>query len=66
MVNFLSVMVDLADKIAMDKVQPHYIFHKNCRVDVKDSTRLKMDSAKVEEFAKTLGRVTSRWCAFGM
>jgi len=55
MVNFLSVMVDLSDKIALNKVQSYYIFHRNCRVDVKDITRLKMDSAQVEEFSKTLG-----------
>ena len=57
MVNFLSVMVDLSDKIALNKVQPNYIFHRNCRVDVKDITRLKMDSAQVEEYSKTLSEM---------
>uniref|UniRef100_A0A915DTD8 RING-type E3 ubiquitin transferase n=1 Tax=Ditylenchus dipsaci TaxID=166011 RepID=A0A915DTD8_9BILA len=54
MMNFLSVMLDLSEKIQLEKVQNEYIFYPNCRVDLEDETRLAMSSDQVAEFVQTL------------
>uniref|UniRef100_A0A158R5B5 Ubiquitin conjugation factor E4 B n=1 Tax=Syphacia muris TaxID=451379 RepID=A0A158R5B5_9BILA len=54
MINFLSVMLDLSEKITLDKVNTRYLFHPKCRVDLKDATRLKLSSEEAAEFAKTV------------
>uniref|UniRef100_A0A7E4VZH7 U-box domain-containing protein n=1 Tax=Panagrellus redivivus TaxID=6233 RepID=A0A7E4VZH7_PANRE len=54
MLNVMSVLLSLSEKITLDKVIPSYIFHPACRVDVRDETRLKFDSEELEEYEKTL------------
>ncbi|VDM39742.1 unnamed protein product [Toxocara canis] len=54
MLNFLNVMLELCEKVTLDKVNQNYLFHPNCRVDLSDETRLKLSSEEAAEFAKTV------------
>lgn len=54
MLNFFDVMLSLAEKVTFDKVNSYYIFHPQCRLDLKDETRLKLDLEQYSAFAKTI------------
>lgn len=55
MLNLMYIMLNLSEKVTLDKVDPNYIFHPKCRVDVKEETRLKYNSDEVADFEKSLG-----------
>ncbi|CAD5210325.1 unnamed protein product [Bursaphelenchus okinawaensis] len=54
MLNFLGVMLFLCEKVTLEKVNPQYIFHPNCRFDLKEETRFKFNQKEVEEFVESL------------
>lgn len=60
MVNFLSVMLHLSEKITLDKVRTNYIFHPKCRLNLVDETRMNADYNRVEQLSKQIGKQTLR------
>lgn len=56
MLNLMSVLLDLSEKIDLEKVDPNYIFHPKCRVEIKDETRLKYNSDEVTEYENTFSK----------
>uniref|UniRef100_A0AC34QXQ0 Ubiquitin conjugation factor E4 core domain-containing protein n=1 Tax=Panagrolaimus sp. JU765 TaxID=591449 RepID=A0AC34QXQ0_9BILA len=54
MLNLMYVLLNLSEKITLDKVDMNYIFHPKCRMDVRDETRLKYNSDEVIEYEKEL------------
>ena len=55
MLNLVSLMQHLSAKVKLDKVDPHYLFNPDTRVDLKDETRLKMTEQEAEDLVKSLG-----------
>ncbi|KAI6184022.1 U-box domain-containing protein [Aphelenchoides bicaudatus] len=54
MVNFLSVMLHLSEKITLDKVRTNYIFHPKCRLNLVNETRMNADYNRVEQLSKQI------------
>jgi ubiquitin conjugation factor E4 B len=52
MLNFISVLYKMAEKVTLDKVNPLYIFHPDTRVIIKDESRLKLRTEELEQFEK--------------
>ncbi|XP_077997981.1 ubiquitin conjugation factor E4 B-like [Glandiceps talaboti] len=61
MMNFLHVLQQLSVKIKLDKVDPLYLHHPKCRIDLSQDTRLKSSSDEVAEWHKTLKKKPSDW-----
>ncbi|KAK0418121.1 hypothetical protein QR680_013382 [Steinernema hermaphroditum] len=54
MLNLLDILYQLSEKIALDKVNPKYIFHPQCRIEMNDETRLKCSQDDVQAYAAAL------------
>lgn len=54
MLNCLAVFMFLSEKVLLDKVSNHYLFHPKCRLSVQEETRLKYDSREVQDFSNSL------------
>ncbi|XP_070562106.1 ubiquitin conjugation factor E4 B-like isoform X2 [Ptychodera flava] len=61
MLNCLYVLQQLSLKIKLDKVDPMYLHHPKCRLDVSQDSRLKATSPEVTEWRKKLNEDPSIW-----
>lgn len=50
----MHVMLQLSDKIQLDKVQSNYIFNKKNRLHIEEETRILFTSTEIEEYRNTL------------
>ncbi|CAI4224160.1 unnamed protein product [Auanema sp. JU1783] len=57
--NFLWILFELSQKIAVGKVNVFYPFQDNSRVDLKEETRIKMNSTEAKSFADSHNVATS-------
>lgn len=55
-VNFLSVMYELASKVTMDKINPAYPFHPQTRVRIDQEARLCLRPEDLKQFVAQIGR----------
>lgn len=55
MLNFLSVMQELAVKVKVERVDKLYLNHPRCRVNVSDYSRFKATLPEVATWKETLG-----------
>lgn len=61
MLNLMVVMQRLSLKIQLDKIDPYYIYHPQCRLPLNDITRMKMSMKEAEEWPNSL--LESTWQA---
>ncbi|XP_052821362.1 ubiquitin conjugation factor E4 B-like [Mya arenaria] len=54
MLNLLSVLQKLAMKVTLDKVDPYYMFHPQCRVKLRSEARLKLSSQEADAYTDKL------------
>ncbi|XP_002737351.1 ubiquitin conjugation factor E4 B [Saccoglossus kowalevskii] len=54
MLNFLHVLQQLSVKIKLDKVDPVYLHHAKCRIDLSQDTRLKATVQEVSDWKKSI------------
>lgn len=59
MLNFLTVLQQLAVKITLDKVDNYYLIHPACRLDLKNETCIKCTPQEVAKWTETLNRSPS-------
>ena len=57
MLNLLSVMQQLSEKIRLDKIDLLYPHHPRARLQLKDVTRMKSSSGQVLEWTRKLGEL---------
>jgi hypothetical protein len=50
MLNIFSVLLDLSEKIVIEKIQDNYIFHGNCLLKMQEENGIKMDKALLESY----------------
>ena len=55
MLQLASTLLDLSEKIPVEKVHDTYIFHPKTRVQVQDDSPINMDSSTLETYKKTIG-----------
>lgn len=56
MLNFLSVMYYLSEKVQLDKVVPEYLFHPQARVQIAQESRLRLQPDELKEYLSTLSK----------
>lgn len=52
MLNVLSVLLVLSEKVNLDKVSDNYLFHPKSRLPLEDETRFKSGTKDVEEYSQ--------------
>lgn len=55
MLNFVGVMYALSNKITIDKVNSHYLFHSACRLNTDDIARMKLTSEQLKQYQQEIG-----------
>lgn len=56
MLNLMYVMLDLSEKIMLNKIQDNYIFHPKNRIDLNNEARLSFTPDVVNEISAEVGK----------